>query len=87
MQILTANHPTEPEDPNERARERTEGAEGHCHPTTRIISINWTTQSSQRLNHQPKSIHRGMHGSRYICSRGWPYLTSMGWESLGSVEV
>jgi hypothetical protein len=27
---------------------------------------------------QPKSTHGMTHGSRYICSRGWPYLESMG---------
>jgi hypothetical protein len=39
--------------PNGRARGRTEGAEGDCNPIGRI-STNWTTQSSQWLNHQPK---------------------------------
>ena len=38
------------------------------------------TQSFQGLDHQPKSIHGGIHDSRYLCSRGWPYLTSMGGE-------
>ena len=30
----------------------------------------------QELNHQPKSAHGGTHGSRCLCSRGWPCLTS-----------
>ena len=80
MQILTANHQTEPGDPNGRDRGRTEGAEGVCNTIGRTISTNQTTQSSQGLNHQPKSIHGGNHDSRYICSRGWPYLTSVGGE-------
>jgi len=41
-------------------------------------NINWSTQSSQGLNHQPKSIYGGSQNSRYICSRGWPYLIAMG---------
>jgi hypothetical protein len=39
-QILTANHPTEPGDPNGRARGRTEGAGGNCNPIGRTISTN-----------------------------------------------
>jgi hypothetical protein len=56
-------------------------------PTVRAISINGPTQSSQRLNHQPKSIHGGIHGSRYICNGGWPYITSMGRKVFGPVEA
>jgi hypothetical protein len=40
-------------------------------------------QSSQELNHKPKSTHGGSHGSSYICSRGWHCWTSMGGETLG----
>jgi hypothetical protein len=71
---------TEPRDPNGRTRGKTEGAEGDCNPIRRTISINWITQSSQGINHQPKHIHRGTQDSRYICSREWPYLTSNGEE-------
>ena len=39
-------------------------------------------QSSQGLNHQPKSTHGGTHGSSCICSRGWPCWTSKGEEAL-----
>jgi hypothetical protein len=36
----------------EELGERTEGAEGDCNPMGRAtISTNWTTQSSQILNH------------------------------------
>ena len=87
MQILIGNHLTEHEDTSERAGGRTEGAEGGCIPIGRAISTNWTTPCSKRLNHQPKSIHGGIHGSRYICSRGWPYLTWMREEALGPVEA
>jgi hypothetical protein len=72
MQILTTKHQTEPRDPNARARGRTEGAEGDCSPIRRTISTNWTTQSSQGLNYQKKSIHGGSQVSRYIYQ---PYLT------------
>jgi len=83
----TANHWNELGDPNGRAREGTEGAEGDCNPIRRRISINSTTQISQGLNHQPKSTHGQTHVSRYICSKGWAYLTSMGGETLGSVKA
>jgi hypothetical protein len=59
--------------PNGRARGRTEGAEGVCNPIGRTtISTNQTPQSSQRLSHQPKTIHRLVHGPLHICSRGLP---------------
>ena len=87
MQILIGNHLTEHEDTSERARGRTEGAEGGCNPIGRTISTNWTTPCSKRLNHQPKSIHGGIHGSRYICSRGWPCSALVGGEALGPVQV
>jgi hypothetical protein len=87
MQMLTANHHTEPRDLNGRARGRTEGAEGDCNPIGKTMSNNRVTQSSQSLNYQPKSIHGGNHGFRYICSRGWLYLISMGGEALGPVKA
>ena len=74
---LVLYHWTEPNELNERARGRTEGIEGDCNSIERMISANWTTQSSQGLDHQPKCIHGRTHDSSYICSRGWPYLTSM----------
>jgi hypothetical protein len=44
-------------------------------------------QSSQKLNHQPKSTHGGTHGSSHICSRGWACQTSMGGEAIGLVKA
>ena len=76
----TANHPTKHEDPNGEVREKAEGAEGVSNPIRRTTISN--NQSSQGLNHQPKSTHGGTHGSSYICSRGLPYLASMGGEPL-----
>jgi hypothetical protein len=87
MQIFTANCQTEPKNHNGSAREKIEGAEGNYSPIGRTISTKRTTQSSQRLNYKPKSVHGGIHGSRYICSREWPYLTSIRVEALGPVEA
>jgi hypothetical protein len=39
------------------------------------------------VNHYPNSIHGGIYDSRYICSREWPYLESMGGEALHPVKV
>jgi hypothetical protein len=64
--ILTLNHQTASGDPNARARGRTKGAEGDCNLIGRTISTNWITQSSQRLNHQPKSTHGGSRMYIYI---------------------
>jgi hypothetical protein len=89
MQILTVNHWTELGDLNGRARQRTEGTGEDCNPIRPTISMNWITQSFQGLNHQLKSIQGGSQDFRYICSRGWPYLTSMGGEgglSRGMLE-
>jgi hypothetical protein len=77
MQILTANHQTEPRALNGIARGRIEGAEGYCNPIGRIISTNWTTQSSQGLKDQTESIYGRSPGLTYICIRGWTFLTLM----------
>jgi hypothetical protein len=74
--------------PNGGVRERTEGAEGVCNPIGgTIISTNQTPLSFQGLNHQPKSIHGGTHGSSCICSRGWTSWASMGVKVLGPVKA
>jgi hypothetical protein len=71
MQMLAAHHPTEHRDPSGGVRGRTEGVEGVYNPIGRItISTNQTPQSSQGLNHQPKSTHGGTHGSSCVCNRG-----------------
>ena len=87
VQILTANNQTEPGDSNGRVGGRAEGVEEDGNPIWRTILINWTTQSSQGLNHQPKSIHRGIHSSRYTCSREWTSLISVGGEALSPMEA
>jgi len=61
---------------------RTGGAKGDCNPIGRTTSAGWTTQCSQGLNHQPRSVQRGIRGSRYIGSGGLSYLASMGREVL-----
>jgi hypothetical protein len=81
MQIFKANHWTKP---SGRIRGGAEGAEGVCNSIGRTTtSTNQTPQSSQELNHQPKSIHESVHGSICICSRGLLYLSSMGEKVLG----
>jgi hypothetical protein len=80
--MLGANNWTDHWVPNRGVREKTEGAEGVCNPIGRTTISN--KQSFQRLNHHQRSTHGGTHGSRCICSRGWPYLASMWEEALGS---
>jgi hypothetical protein len=86
--MFTANHWTEHGDLNGGVRERTEGAEGVCSLTggTTILT-NQTTQSSQGLNHQPKSTHKGPHGSSCMCSKGWLCWVSVGGEALGPMKA
>jgi hypothetical protein len=58
--MLAANHWTEHGVPNGGVRGRTEGAEGVCNPigrTTILTNQTPPSQSSQELNHQPKSTH------------------------------
>jgi hypothetical protein len=82
--MLTGNHRTDRGDPNGGVRERTEDAEEVCNPIGRTTaSTNQTPQSSQWLNHQPKSTHGETDGASCICNRGLPYLASMGGEALG----
>jgi hypothetical protein len=88
MQIFIDNHSTEAGNTNGRAKGWTKGAEGDCNPIGRTISTIRISQSSQRLNHQPRSIHGQTLGSRYICSRELRYMTSLGGEeALGHVEA
>jgi hypothetical protein len=55
----------------ELGEELGEGLKELNNPTGRLtISTNRIVQSSQGLNHQPKSIHGWVHDSSYICSRG-----------------
>ena len=82
--MLAANNWTEQVFPNRGVRGRTEEAEGVCNPIGRTtISTNQTPQSSQGLNYQPKSTHGATNGSSCVCSRGLPYLSSIGEEPLG----
>jgi hypothetical protein len=86
--MLIAIHWTEHRVPNGGARERTRGAEGICSPVGETtIWTNQYSQSSQGLNHQPKSTHGETQDSSPICSREWPCGTSMRGETLGPVKV
>jgi hypothetical protein len=70
--------------PNGGFRESTEGAEGVCNLIGRTkISTIQTLQNSQRLSHQPRSIHE----FSCICSSGWSCQTSMGGEFLGLIKA
>jgi hypothetical protein len=64
-----ANHQTELRDPGGGAGRRTAGAEWDCNPIGRTTSAGQTTQYSEELDHQPRSLLGGIHGSRYIGSR------------------
>jgi hypothetical protein len=88
MQTLAANHWPEHRDPNRGIRGRTEEAEGVCNLIGRTtVLADKNPQSSEGLNHQPKSTHGGTHGSSCICSRGLSYLASVRGEALGSVKA
>jgi hypothetical protein len=80
---------TERRVPNERVKGRTEGAEGDCDPIGRTTLTNQTPppNSAKRLTHQTKNTHGGSHGSSCICSRGKPYLASVGGDVLDHVEA
>ena len=81
--MLADNHWTEYRDPSESAREKIDKAEGVCNPIGKTVSNNQIPQSSQGLNYHSKSTHGGNHASSCICSRGRPYLASIGGETLG----
>jgi len=85
--MLAANHQNELRTLVGTLGERIGGVEGDCNFIGRTVSAGWTTLCSQGLDHQPRSVQGGIYASRYICSRGWPCLTSMGREALGPVEV
>jgi len=88
MWMLAVSYLIEQGDRDGGVRERSEEGEGVCNPIGRTtISTNQTTQSSQGQNHQPKSTHRGSHGSSCIYSRGWPCLASNVSEALSSMKA
>jgi hypothetical protein len=86
MWMLTTNHQSEFRDHSGGAGRRNGGSEGDCNSIGRTMLAGWT-QCSQELDHQPRSLQGGIHGYRYICSRGWPSLTSMLGEVFGPVEA
>lgn len=71
---------TESGDPHARARGRTEGAIGDCNSKRRV---NFPDHPKlPKTKSSTKSIHGGTYSTKYICSRGMPYLTSVGEEAL-----
>jgi hypothetical protein len=86
--ILTVIHGNEHRVPNIGARERTQVIERVCRPIGgTIIWTNQYPQSSQGLNHQPKSTHGRTHDSSFKFSRGWPNQISMGGKALGPMKA
>jgi hypothetical protein len=77
MGMLEGKHQTECGDPNGVVRGRTEGTEGVCKPIGKTtISTNQTSQSSQGLNHQPKSTHGA--GDLWLQLHMWQRIDLMG---------
>jgi hypothetical protein len=55
---------------------------GIASPLEEKYQLTGSATMSQGLKHQQKNIHGGSQYSRYICSRGWPYLTSTRGEEI-----
>jgi len=89
MWMFEAKHQAELRESSGLAGRRTRGMEGGggCNPTRRTTRAGWTTQCSQRLDHQSRSVQGRTHGSRYLCSRERLCLTAVQGEALGLVEV
>lgn len=68
----------------EELREIIEGDEGDCSPVGRTITTNWIPSELPETKPPTK---KSIHGSSYICSRGWPYMASMGGEALCSLKA
>jgi hypothetical protein len=75
MQILTANHGTEPGDPNGKVRGRTEGTEEDCNPTGKPTGTK-----------PPTKEYTWVGPWLLLCMyKGWPHLESMGEEPCGGL--
>jgi hypothetical protein len=87
--MLAANHWTKHRVHNGGVRETTEGPEEVCNTTGRITISNNQTPPELPTTKLPTKeyIHGVTHGSSHICSRGWPYLTSVGGEALGPMKA
>ena len=84
--MLTAIHWSEHRVLNEGYRESTQGAKGISRPIGETII--WTDQYTHSSQGPPnKGYKSGTHGSRCICSRGWPSWSSMEEEVLGPVKA
>jgi hypothetical protein len=76
--MLVGIYWTENGDPNGGVRGRTEGVKGVCNHTGRTLSTNQIPPEFPGTKPPTKEN---------ICSRGLPYMASMGGEVLGSVEA
>jgi hypothetical protein len=70
MWILEANHQTEFLDPNGGAGRRSGGEDEGCNPIGKTISAGLTTQCSQGLDYQPRSVQGGMASDTYVADDG-----------------
>jgi hypothetical protein len=84
MRMHSDKHQTEREDTSGRIRARTEGAERVCNPIARTTIS--TNQTPPKLQGTKTTNHRA-HISSWTCTRGWPYLASVGGEPLAPVEA
>jgi len=65
-------------------KESIEGVEGVCNPIRTTIPTN---QSSQGLNHYPKSTHEQTNSSSFMCSKRWPCWALNGGEACGPAKA
>jgi hypothetical protein len=81
MEMLTANHWSESEDPYGRVRGRTKGAEGDCNPIGRKqISTNWTLRAPRdKATNQRAYMGWSMAPTTYVAedSLVWPQWEGM----------
>jgi hypothetical protein len=88
MQMNTAKHWTEYDDPTGEDRARTVGAEGVCILIGRTTMSTCQTPSALKDLTTNQRVHGagGAHGFTWICSRGSPYLTSLAWLGKGCLR-
>ena len=88
MQILTANHWTEAEDPYGSIKGRTEEAEGDCNPTGRP-TVSTSLDAWKLLETELPAKEHAQTSERpwHLLSRGLPCLASVGKDELNPIET
>ena len=68
--------------------EKTGGSEGVCNPIKQQYQPICSSPPTEFPGTKPltKSSHGVIHGSSWLCSRGWPYWTSVGGKALVPVK-